>query len=412
MSGLKQIAQDFLTALSTNTAERYAEIFTEDVGLLIGRWDGGEIHRPQHRVITRLMSEWSAWPDPTIELLNAFGEDNYISVEFRIQATENDRYVEHNRSVILRTKDGKIELIRMYCPEPMPSTRRKGWIAPATLSEDELNHLFESMMMGSSDPYEWLSPDEAGRRSLRGGMGGSGATHPGSNFVGGMRFTAIEADRRIEEVIEHHRQRNIGFQWWVSPYDTPIDLRERLEKHGLVLAGDAAMMARIGLEHLDIPVNPDVTVELLDGYDEAAIDAIGHIMVVSFHWTPERVAEQKPGWIERLRDERFRDRERVYLARLHDQPVAFGRLQLQSGVAYLGGAGTLPEFRGQKIYSTVLRRRMESAHERGYHIAAVGAEPLSRPILAHYGFKEYARAYIYGWMPVIDLDVIKSLVPQ
>ena len=50
--------------------------------------------------------------------------------------------------------------------------------------------------------------------------------------------------------------------------------------------------------------------------------------------------------------------------------------------------------------------------QRGYHVAAINAEPLSRPIVAKYGFKEYARIYIYGWMPVIDVDVIKSLVPQ
>jgi hypothetical protein len=29
-----------------------------------------------------------------------------------------------------------------------------------------------------------------------------------------------------------------------------------------------------------------------------------------------------------------------------------------------------------------------------------------------YGFKEYSRSYIYGWMPVMDVEVIKSLVPQ
>jgi ketosteroid isomerase-like protein/ribosomal protein S18 acetylase RimI-like enzyme len=410
-SDAKQVAQDFLDALKTNTAEQYAKIFTDDVGLMIGRWDKSEIHRPQHRVITRLMSEWSAWPDPRVERLNVFGEGNQVSVEFRIQATESDRYVEHNRSAILRIKEGKIELIRMYCPEPMPSARRKGWIAPANLSDEEMGRVFESMMNGS-DPYEWLAPDEAGRWSLRGGMGGSGLPHPGSNFVGGVRWTPEEADRKIEETIEHHRQRNIGFQWWVTPHDTPIDLRARLEKHGMVLAGDAATMAYIGLDHLDIPVNPAVEVELLTGPDEATIEDIGHIMIVSFHWTQEQVNERKPGWLERLADAKLREQEGVYVARLNQQVVGFGRVQFRAGVAYLGGAGTLPEFRGQKVYSTLLRRRMESAHERGYHVAAVNAEPLSRRILAHYGFKEYARSYIYGWMPVIDLDVIKSLVPQ
>jgi hypothetical protein len=55
---------------------------------------------------------------------------------------------------------------------------------------------------------------------------------------------------------------------------------------------------------------------------------------------------------------------------------------------------------------------MEAAQARGYHLAAINAEPMSRRIVKRYGFKEYARMYIYGWMPVMDVEVIKSLVPQ
>ena len=116
--------------------------------------------------------------------------------------------------------------------------------------------------------------------------------------------------------------------------------------------------------------------------------------------------------IERLRDPKFREKEASFLARLDGQPVAYGRLLLEGGVAYLGGSGVLPEVRGRQVYSTLLRRRLEEARARGYHVAAINAEPMSRPIVAKYGFKEYARSYIYGWMPVIDVAVIKSLVPQ
>ena len=412
MSDPKQLAQDFLAALAVNDPVRYETILSEDAGMLIGRWDRGEAYRPRHRVVKRLIDEWLAWPDPTTELLNLLADGDQAAMEFRIQATENDRFIEHNRSAFLKIKEDKIQLIRLYCSEPMPSAHRKGWIAPATLTDAETQRLFESLMY-SSDPYEWLAPDEAGHMSLRGGMGGSGNAHPGSNFVGGMRWTADDADRRIEEIIAFHRERNIGFQWWVTPYDTPADLRERLEKHGLILAGDAATMARSGLDRLDdIPQNSEVTFEVLDGYDDAAIDALAHITMVCFNWTQEQIDERRPGWIERMRDERFREREANYLARINGQPVGYGRIQLQGGIAYLGRAATLPEFRGRKVYSTLLRRRMEEAHARGYHVAAINAEPMSRPIVERFGFREYSRIYIYGWMPVIDVEVIKSLVPQ
>jgi hypothetical protein len=379
MSNVKQLAQDFVAALSSNDTTCYDAVLSEEVGLRLNRWDGREVYRPRQRVVTRLMEEWSSWPDPTLESFDVITAGDRAALEFRIQATENDRYVEHNRSAFLTIKDGKIHIVDLYCPEPMPSARRKGYIAPANMTDEEVRRLFESMM-NSGDVREWIRPNSNWRSSLRGGQGGSGDAHPGANFVGGKRWSAEEADRKIAETIAYYRERNIGFQWWVSPFDTPPDLRERLEKQGLVLAGDAAMMARLGLEQLDIPVNPAVHVEVLDGLDETAIDAIGHITQVCFNWTDEQVAEHRPGIIERLRNPAFREKEASFLARLDGQPVAYGRLLLEGGVAYLGGSGVLPEFRGQRVYATLLRRRLEEAHLRGYHVAAINAEPCRDPL--------------------------------
>ena len=412
MSDPKQLAKDFLKAIASTNAALYETVLNEDASLLIGRWDGGEIYRPRQRVVERLVNEWSAWPDATLEEFTVIAEDDVVAMEFRIQATENQRYVEYNRSAFLKFKDRKIQVINLYCPEPMPSACRKGWIAPAILTEEETNRLFSSMMF-SNDPREGVMPNLGGRMSLRGGTEGSGGAHPGSNFVGAIHWSNEEADMRIEEMIAYHRERNIGFQWAVGPTDTPSDLCIRLEKHGLILAGDAATMALSGLDDLDgIPTNPDLKVEILDGFNKKSLDDLAQVLKICFNWSQEQVDQRMPGLIERMQDERFRKREINYLGSLDGQPVAFGRLELKSGVAYLGGAATMPEYRGQKIYSSLLRRRLEDARAHGYHLAAINAEPMSRRIVTHYGFKEYARMYIYGWMPVMDVEVIKSLVPQ
>ncbi len=412
MSDSRQLALDFLAALKANEVRSYDSILDEEAGMILGRWDGFEIYRPRRRIVQRLMEEWSAWPDPAMETFAVLAEGDQASLEFRIQATENQRYVEHNRSAFLSIRDGRIARIHLYCPEPVPSARRKGWIAPASLTEAELDRLFESTMhMG--DPREWIPPNVSDRMSLRGGLGGHGDPHPGSNEVGLVRWTAEEADRRIEETIGYHRDRNIGFQWFVGPYDTPADLCQRLERHGLVLAGDVATMARLGLEQLeDIPRNARLQVDRLDGRDEKAIEAVGQILKICFNMTDDQAHQHVLGMTERLQDERFHERDLQFLACLDGEPVGYGHLVLDGGIAFLGGAATLPQFRGQKIYSTLLRRRLEEAHSRGYHLAAIGAGPMSRPIVAHYGFKQYHLMYIYGWMPVMDLEVIKSLVPQ
>jgi hypothetical protein len=411
MSDVTQLVRDFLAALASNNPTQFEAVLSEEVGLRLNRWDGREVYRPRKRVMQRFMDEWSSWPDPSLEGFDIIDTGDRVAVEFRIQATETDRYVEHNRSAFLTIKDNKIHIIDLYCPEPVPSAHRKGYIAPANLTDEEVRRLFESMMF-SDDAREWIGPNANWRASLRGGQGGSGDTHPGSNFVGGKRWSAAEADQRIAETIDYHRQRNIGFQWWVSPFDTPTDLRARLEKRGMVLAGDAAMMARLGLDDLSISINPEVQVERLDKPDEAVIDELLRVMQVCFNWPDAQVEENRPGMIERLSMPEFREKEAYFLARLNDRIVAHGRLVLEGGIAYLGGSGVLPEFRGQRVYATLLRRRLEEAQQRGYHVAAINAEPLSRPIVLKYGFKEYERIYIYAWMPVIDVNVIKSLVPQ
>ena len=412
MSEPKQLAQEFIDALVANDVAKYQAILAEDAGMRVGRWDGGEAYRPRARVIQRLMDEWSAWPDPKLETLAILADGERAAVEFRIQATENNRYMEHNRSAFLAIEDGKVQTIDLYCPEPLPSARRKGWIAPATLSDDELDRLFETFQY-TFDIREWMPPQMSAHISPQIGYGGSYDAHPGSNWVGSARWTAEEADARIEAMVAHYGERNVGFAWQVGPYDTPTDLAQRLERHGFALAGDQAMMARVGLDNVDdIPINPKLEIRVLDGSDDQAIEESIQIIAACFNWTPAQVEERRPGHIERLKNPKFRKEEVSYLAWLDGKPVAGAHLALRAGVAYMGGAGTLREYRGQKIYSTLLRRRLQDAHDRGYHIAAIHAEPMSRRVVKRYRFKEYARFYLYVWMPVMDMAVIKSLVPD
>lgn len=71
-----------------------------------------------------------------------------------------------------------------------------------------------------------------------------------------------------------------------------------------------------------------------------------------------------------------------------------------------------PEYRGRKVYSTLLKRRLAAARERGYHLAAIDAGPMSKRVVERHGFKEYGTVYVYGWMPEMDPEVIKTLVPD
>jgi len=109
-----------------------------------------------------------------------------------------------------------------------------------------------------------------------------------------VRWTAEEADQKIEEIIAYHRERNI-VSMVVNPFDTPSDLRKRLERR-LVLAGDAATMAHTQLDRLEIPVNPQVEIEVMDGYNDESIDAMLRIMLTCFNMPAEEVSERRASW--------------------------------------------------------------------------------------------------------------------
>jgi hypothetical protein len=411
----RALAERFIGALAANDAAAYEAILAEDAGLRRYGAEQGEAHRPRRRVVERLLSEGRAWPDARLETLTITANAERAVVEFRVQATDpaSGRYAEYQRAAVLTVAAGCVAMIDLYAPAPMPSAPRGGWIAQATLSDAEVDAVIDRARY-AVDYRRGVPPDFRGALGMRETEGASGeGPHPGSNFVGGARWTEAEADDRIAAVIERYRARQAGFQWWVGPCDTPADLGQRLERQGLALAGTASKMVKVGLDDLDaIPANPRVTVERLDGTDPAALAAAYHVVAIGFNLPPEAVEQMRAEDQARYQDAQNQKEEYSYLARLGGEPAGVARLLLRAGVAYLGGAATLPEFRGQRVYSTLLRHRLEVARDHGYHLALIDAEPMSRRVVVRYGFVERGITRIYGWMPVMDLDVIRSLVPQ
>jgi hypothetical protein len=124
MSNPKELAEQFIAALAANDAADYEAVLNEDAALRLGRWDGTELYRPRRRVVQRFLDEWSAWPDPTLETFTIMAEGDKAAIEFRIQATENDRYVEHNRSAFLTIKDDKLQVIDLYASNQSENSQR------------------------------------------------------------------------------------------------------------------------------------------------------------------------------------------------------------------------------------------------------------------------------------------------
>ena len=71
----------------------------------------------------------------------------------------------------------------------------------------------------------------------------------------------------------------------------------------LAHAGQRALMARFGLEELDIPANPDLVIDELDGSDDEAIEATLQITGTAFQWPKEQVDNERDSWFAEVKKE-------------------------------------------------------------------------------------------------------------
>ena len=59
-----------------------------------------------------------------------------------------------------------------------------------------------------------------------------------------------------------------------------------------------------------------------------------------------------------------------------------------------------------------IAKTLGDPRKHGYPIEAIHAEPMSRRVVFKFGSRDLARYYNYGWMPVLDMNVIRPLVPD
>ena len=81
----------------------------------------------------------------------------------------------------------------------------------------------------------------------------------------------------------------------------------------------------------------------------------------------------------------------VYLAYIDGKPVGFGRAVFAPWAALLLGGATVPEARGNGVYTSIVHARWQEAVARGVPRIVVSAGPMSAPILERLGFERLGR---------------------
>jgi predicted acetyltransferase len=91
----------------------------------------------------------------------------------------------------------------------------------------------------------------------------------------------------------------------------------------------------------------------------------------------------------------------LYAAYVDDVPASVGWIQFpnNSQFASLWGGTTLPEYRGQGLYTAIMAIRVQEAIRREYSYLTIDASKMSRPIAEKYGFELLTYAHACIWHP-------------
>jgi GNAT superfamily N-acetyltransferase len=220
------------------------------------------------------------------------------------------------------------------------------------------------------------------------------------NVVLSARFTADDADRRIADIVETYLAAGTGCIWWVSPSDTPADLRARLTAAGLALEGTAPAMAA-DLSEMPLDEPPPDGLEIVPVTDAATLDEF--LAIIEADWVAWTGGEPTPvqqrtlaAWRAqippKLADEPVPLR---WIGRADGNVVATSRIAIGSGVAGLYAISTATAYRGRGFGRAMTIAALRAARSIGYRIAVLQASDLGYNVYRRLGFRELFQYDVY-----------------
>lgn len=221
------------------------------------------------------------------------------------------------------------------------------------------------------------------------------------NQVGMSRLEESQVDDTIKQVIKHYTSSGLTkFAWIVSPQSKPSNLIEKLESHGFEKEIPVLGMYR--------PIEKKLEIDVTDEFEfkEYSLDeTLKKFEDPEFCRMSERAYGMPEGAVDimKLMSSAFQGLEYttfVAYDKVNNNPVGVSAIAYLPGtnVCLLGGAATLPEYRGRGVYSAMLKLRHEKAKKDGKKNLIIQAkEATSAPIAVKNGFEQVCELPFYVW---------------
>jgi GNAT superfamily N-acetyltransferase len=212
-------------------------------------------------------------------------------------------------------------------------------------------------------------------------------------FVIYSRLDEAEVETSISAQIDRFQTIPQDFEWKVYDYDTPKDLIDRLRRRGFEIGDPEALLVldlTTGPEALSRPVPPSVA-RITDPAEIDAVVALENAIWETDHHDLGELLKRD------LRE--HPEIVSVYISYQGHQPASAAWIFFHTGSSFasLWGGSTLPRFRRQGHYSSLLAARAQEARARGFSLLTVDASPMSRPILEKHRFQYLATTTPCKW---------------
>ncbi len=245
----------------------------------------------------------------------------------------------------------------------------------------ELNHYAALREFAQGDQSELLVNAEMMRVC-------SGVAYPLLNFVARPRFDPSRVQERVRAIAAYFEERRLPFLVYLHPSARPADLGARLEHQGMQRWGTQDGMA---LARLNPNVHTNRSVEIEVAREARTLDSAAEVHAAAYHLPAGAAAYMRSVMMTALYDPAVY----VYLARLHGIPAGSLILVLKAGVAGLYGLGTLQEYRGHLVGTSLMVRAVADAAGLGFRTAVLQGPPRGVRLYRRLGFETYFRVDVY-----------------
>lgn len=217
------------------------------------------------------------------------------------------------------------------------------------------------------------------------------------NGIGSSAFSARDADRRIEEIIERFRERRRSFRWWITPAASPPNLADLLREHGVNHAYSSAGMTLDAGRGSARPLTggPKPAPQIRRVRTDADMQLFGEILTTVF----ERPRADAGIWVDAYSQCGYDDPSpwAHFIGYADDIPSATASVLLCGEVAGIYLVGTLPSARGRGLGTATTWAAIHHARARGARHVALQSSEMGERVYRSMGFVSHGMLPMHEW---------------